>query len=256
LFGRTKRDNGRRKKENSETYNFTIAGEGQERTAVATEAGQVQEVPNSAGHQNLRRIIPNESSDDEVSSEDSTMMPGAVRIPGANATSDDEDDQITFFETSTAAPPELVEPELVEAELALDLDEEIALGVQSTLQQAIQATAVPVRRKPWRIIWGIASVLILAVVAILIIVLPLETPYCRDPRRWKSNCACGDREPGSRRQRQAVSHRQRPPLFADAMPCQHHFPAEYHNEPRAAALPSSSSCREYVLRLLRLGDDD
>jgi hypothetical protein len=177
LFGRVRRHKGGSKTESSETYDSSaIVGEGQKRTALPTEARQVQEAPHSAFHRKLRGIMPNESSDDEMSSDDSTMIPGAVRIPGANATVDDDDDQTTFFETSTAAPPELVEPRLVEAELALNLDEEIALGVKNTLQQAVQATAVPVRRKPWRrIICGIASVLILALVTILTQVFPLET---------------------------------------------------------------------------------
>jgi hypothetical protein len=52
------------------------------------------------------------------------MIPGAVRIPGANGTLDDDDEESTLW-TSTAFVPELVE-----AELALDLDEEIALGIQ------------------------------------------------------------------------------------------------------------------------------
>jgi hypothetical protein len=43
-------------------------------------------------------------------------------------------------------------------------------------QQAVQATAIPVRRKPWMIVCGIASVLMLALVAIFIKVLPLERP--------------------------------------------------------------------------------
>jgi hypothetical protein len=140
--------------------------EGQERTAVSTEAGQVEEAPHSTGHRNRRGIMPNETSDDEASSVDTTMIPGAVRIPGTNATLDDDDAQTTLFETSTS-----LAPKLVEAELALDLDEAIALGVQNTLQQAVQATAIPVRRKPWRIFSGIASVLLLAVAAILIVVL-------------------------------------------------------------------------------------
>jgi hypothetical protein len=166
---------GKSKKESSETYDSTIVGEGQERTAVSTEAGQVQEAPHSTGHRHLRGIMPNETSgDDEVSCDDSTMRPGAVRIPGANATLDDEDDQSTLW-TSTAAPPELAEPELMEAELALDLDEAIALGIQQTVQAAavpVPPTAVPFRRKPWRrIVCGIAFVLILALVAILTVAL-------------------------------------------------------------------------------------
>jgi hypothetical protein len=63
------------------------------------------------------------------------LTPGAVRIPGANATSD-EDDESTAW-TSTA-----LDPGLVQAELAPDLDEVIARGVQVSLRNAVQATVV------------------------------------------------------------------------------------------------------------------
>jgi hypothetical protein len=152
LFGRARKHKGRSKKEDSETY------EGQERTALSTEAGQVQKVPQS----NLRGIMPNDIFYDEFSSELS-LRPGAVRIPGANETVDDEDKQ----KTSTSLAPELMEPEILEAELALDLDEAIALGLQQTVQATVLSfppTAAPVRRRPWK---TIASMFILALAAIL-----------------------------------------------------------------------------------------
>jgi hypothetical protein len=165
---------------------------GQERTALSTEAGKERDAPHSAGHRNLRRIIPNETSDDEVSSDDSFLIPGAVRIPGANATLD-EDDQSNLWKSTSLKTA----PELVEAELALDLDEAIALGIQQT----VQATAVPLRRKPWRIVCGIACMLILTLAAILTAVLmpvkvptaaPSETPTTsRAPSKTASEAPSG-----------------------------------------------------------------
>jgi hypothetical protein len=177
LFGRTRRNKGRRKKKNSETYDSAILGEGQERTALLAEAGQVQVAPPTTHHhRKLRGIMPNENSDDEESSDDSTMIPGAVHIPGVNGILDDEDDQNTLWTSTSLAPA------LLEAELAVDLDEAITLGVQNTLQQAVQATAVPVERKRWRILCGIASALLLvALVAIVTAMVMQQKPPIAPP---------------------------------------------------------------------------
>jgi hypothetical protein len=160
FFGRVSRNRERRKTESSET------------TALSTEAGRVREAPHSS---TLRGIAPNQTLDDEVSSEDSSMKPGAVRISGVNGTVD-EDGQSTFLETTSTAAP----PELVEAELAPDLDEAIALGIQQT----VQATAVPVPReprKPWRILCCIACVFILALISAMTAILISSTDSTEAP---------------------------------------------------------------------------
>jgi hypothetical protein len=96
--------------------------EEQEGTVLSSESEHKQDSHQSTGHRR-EKGTPNK------------LTPGAVRIPGANATSD-EDDQSTLWISTE------LDPELVQAELAPDLDEVIARGVQISLRKAVQATVV------------------------------------------------------------------------------------------------------------------